>query len=108
MICLNRDYFTEHIDNQLHLQPFFESSEDFFGKLRLCLSSHLSTLSEYFLLAEIQKFKVEISLNMRFAITVQSCLSRGRVRVDLFLTCVLHVHVLENVLVDNPTSKIVN
>ena len=30
------------------------------------------------------------------AILVQSRLSRDRIRVDLLLTCVLHVHVLEN------------
>ena len=61
--------------------------------------SHLSSLSKYFLLAEIQSFKVEISLNMRFAITVQSRLSRGRELVDLLLTCVLHV--LENAEIVN-------
>ena len=61
------------------------------------MSSHLNTFSEYFLLAEIQYFKVEISLNMHFIITAQSHLSRGRVRVDLLLTCVLHVHMLKNV-----------
>ena len=87
---------------------FLRVLKTFFGKLRLCISSHLSTLSEYFLLAEIQQFKVEISLNMHFAITVQSHLSRGYVWVDLLLTCVLHVHVLENVLVNNPTLEIVN
>ena len=36
------------------LYEFFKGSEDFFVKLRLSISSHLSTLSEYFLLVEIQ------------------------------------------------------
>ena len=40
---------------------------------------------------------------MRFAITVQSHLSRGRVQVD---TC-LQVHMLDNVLVNNPMLEIV-
>ena len=45
---------------------------------------------------------------MHFAITVQSRLSRGWVRVDLLLTCVLHVHVVGNViLVNNPMLEIV-
>ena len=51
-----------------------------------------------------QLFKVEILLNMHFAITVQSRLSRGRVRVNLLLICVLQVNVLENVLVNNPMT----
>ena len=46
----------------------------------------------------------DIIVKVKIVITVQSCLSRGQVWVDLLLTCVLHVHVLVN----NPMLEIVN